>query len=98
MFDVADQTDSIILAGVVLVVYEAIMIMTFYFLAPVIVLILYSIFTGSSTLVSNINVYASEYYFIVKVLFAIGFLVPLVWFITWVFRIERGNYGNVIMR
>ena len=97
MFDVVDQTDSIILAGIVLVIYEAIMMMMFYFLAPVVVMILYSIFSGSSTLVSNINVYSSEFYFIVKVLFAAGFLIPIVWFIAWAFRIERGNY-TIIQR
>lgn len=96
MFDLADQNDSIILSGVVLIVYEAIMIMAFYFLAPAVVFILYSIFSGSSTLVSNIDVYQSEYFFVVKVMFALGFLVPLIWFAVRIFRIQRSNYGVIL--
>ena len=83
--------NSIILAGIMLLVYESIMIVCFYFLSPVVMMILYSIFNSEVTLAYNGGMYASEFYFVTVAMFAVAFLIPVVWFILWVFRVEAGS-------
>jgi len=84
------QVNSIIFAGILLVVYEAVIIMCFYFLAPAVMLILYSIFTSDITMANHGAVYSGEFYFVTNMMFAIAFLIPVVWFIVWVYRVESG--------
>lgn len=84
------QSSSIILAGIILLIYEAIVIICFYFLAPIVMIILYSIFNSQVTLDYGGAMYAQEFYVITVMMFAIAFLIPLVWFILWVFRVESG--------
>ena len=90
MFEQEGRTQSIILAGIILMVYEAIMIICFYFLAPVVMMVLYSIFNSPVTIASHGAVYSGEFYFITNMMFACGFLIPVVWFIVWVFSVESG--------
>jgi Sec-independent protein secretion pathway component TatC len=90
MFEQEQQTNSLIMAGLILLVYEAMVIICFYFLAPIVMIILYSIFNSQVTLDYGGAVYASEFYVITVMMFAIAFLIPLVWFILWVFRTESG--------
>jgi hypothetical protein len=90
MFEQQGQTQSIILAGILLLVYETIMIICFYFLAPVVMMVLYSIFNDPVTIANHGAVYSGEFYWITNAMFAIGFLIPVVWFIVWVFSVESG--------
>lgn len=90
MYEAANQTNSIILAGIVLMIYEAIIIITFYFLSPIVMMILYAIFTDPTTVAVNGSMYASEFYAVTVLMFAVAFLIPVVWFVLWVFRVESG--------
>ena len=84
------QVNSIIFAGILLVVYESVVIMCFYFLAPAVMLILYSIFTSDITMANHGSMYSGEFYFVTNMMFALAFLIPVVWFIVWVYRVESG--------
>jgi hypothetical protein len=90
MFEQQQQTNSIILAGLILLVYETMVIICFYFLSPIVMIILYSIFNSQVTLDYGGAVYAQEFYIVTVMMFAIAFLIPLVWFVLWVFRTESG--------
>ena len=94
MFEQQQQTNSIIMAGLMLLIYEAMIIICFYFLSPIVMLILYSIFNSQITIDVGGAMYANEFYLVTVMMFAIAFLIPLVWFILWVFRTESGY--NVI--
>jgi Sec-independent protein secretion pathway component TatC len=90
MFEQESQINSIILAGIILIIYETMVLLCFYFLAPVVMMILYSIFNSEITIANHGAMYSGEFYFITTMMFAVAFLIPVVWFVLWVFRTESG--------
>jgi hypothetical protein len=90
MFEQGQQTNSLLFATVIVVVYEAVVIMMFYFLAPVVMMVLYTIFNSSVVTASQNAVYSGEFYFVTVMMFAVAMLIPLVWLILWVLRVESG--------
>ena len=89
MFEGIDQTQSIIVAGFILVIYEAIVLMCFYFLAPPVMMILYGILGGFTTTIVPTQ-YPQEIYTVCDMMFALAFLIPIIWFIIWVVKTESG--------
>ena len=97
MFDDMPETDSIIFLGIMLLIYETVMIITFYFLAPVVMLVLYSMFSSQIFIDNHGALYAGEFYWVTVAMFAIGMLIPIVWFVLKVIRVESG-YATVRIR
>lgn len=98
MFESPEQIRSFILATIVLVVYEAIVLMCYWLFAPVVMGVIYAIFNSEVTVASGGAYFQAEFVFVTKVFFALCMVLPIFWFVLWVYRVESGNQPFIIQR
>lgn len=79
-------TDSIIKAGVLLIMYEFLFGVTYFFLSNPIVTILNSVI--NTNIVPELAIHGPLSLTVFDMIFAVAVLIPIVWFIAWVMREE----------
>ena len=81
-------------AGIIFLVYMALMIMLYFLLSPA-VDAMFAAFTGSHFGLANEEMaqFVPNYLLAVKMAFALGFAAPITWFIFWVFSREPAQYS-----
>lgn len=80
--------NSIIVGGVVLIVWECIVLCMYFFLSDPILSVLEGIFNLST--LSQMGTYSPVIIIIFNVIFAVAFITPVVWFFVWLFKKEGG--------
>ncbi len=83
------DNDSIILAGIVLIIWEAIMVIMYFVLSVPIMALLNAILGCGTT--PYLTMLGPEYRLVFNMIFAIAFAIPIVWFFLWVFKREYGS-------
>ena len=83
------DSDSIILAGIVLIIWEAVTIIVFYVLSTPILALLNAILGCGTT--PYLAMLGPEYVTVFYMIFAISFIIPIVWFFLWIFKREYGS-------
>ena len=88
------QHDSIIIAGIVLIIFEAIVLIIYFVASDPILSVLEGIFSLST--VSEMGTYSPIILTVFNVMFAIAFITPIVYFFVWVYKKEHGfQFGRV---
>ena len=84
-----DDLTSITFAGVIFLVYLAVMVMLYFLLGPA-VDAMFDAFTGNSFGYANsqMNYFVPLFRSATKIAFAFGLATPIAWFIFWVFSRE----------
>lgn len=83
--------DNIIFLGLVLAVYEGLIFMCYLFLSVPIMMLLngiISLFTGS---IPEMTTYGSPTLTFFNIMFAIAFIIPVIWFFVSIARVESGT-------
>ena len=85
-----DGDDNIIKLGLILIVTEAVILITFYFLATPIQMLLYGLITSVVDFVPEMNTYGWQTITIFNMMFAIAMILPIAWFLLRISRVESG--------
>lgn len=83
------ERNSIFLAGIILIVYEAIMLMIFFFLSDPILSVLEGIFAGTTN-IPEMSTFSPIILTVFNIIFAIAFIIPVIWFFVWIYQKEHG--------
>ena len=78
------ETNNIIVAGIILIVYEAMILITYYVLSIPGVAILQGIININS--VPELATYGGISLTVFDMMFALAFMIPIVWFFVWIYR------------
>jgi len=84
------ETNSIIKAGVILAGYEFLMIIMYFLLSPVIPPFINAVM--DTEIVDELATYGSLGLNIFNLMFAVAFLLPIIWFVLWCVREEPVYY------
>lgn len=88
------ETQSIIMIAIILPIYEAIILIMWFFLSQPIYDVLSAIISLGNT--PQLTLYGGLNLTVLDMLFAIAFMIPIVWVFVWVFRKERRyNVGRI---
>ena len=85
-----DDSDNLIFLVVVLAIYEALILICYFFLSTPILTLLNGIVTLFSDSVSQMGTYGIPTLVIFNIMFAIAFIIPIVWFLVKIARVESG--------
>lgn len=83
------DNDSIILAGIVLIIWEAIVVIMYFVLSNPIMTLLNAILGCGTT--PWLLILGPLYINVFDMIFAIAFITPIAWFFLWIFKKEYGS-------
>ena len=83
------ETDSIIKAGVFLAVYEFLMLIMYFFLSKPIPTIINGVM--NTEIVPELATYGNLGLTIFNIMFAVAFLIPVIYFLIWCIREDPQN-------
>ena len=81
--------NSIFVAGIVLIVFEAVILIIYFVLGPAILSVLNGIFNLNNA-PAEMATYSPEILLIFDAIFAVAFITPVIWFFVVLFRKEHG--------
>lgn len=81
--------NSILVAGIVLVVYETIILIIYFLAGSAVMDVLTAIF-GISNVASQMGTYSPTILTVFNMMFAVAFLLPVAYFFVWIWRKEQG--------
>lgn len=88
--ELANNTNSIIVMGIALAVYELVIVMLYYFLSTPGLLVLWNIIELEKQTIPEAYTYGPPILSVFNMMFAVAFVIPIVLFIVWVYRQESG--------
>jgi len=86
---VSPEQKSILIMGIVLIVFEAIILIIYFVAGDTVLQVLNGIF-GLSNNPSQMSTYSPLILTVFNVMFAVAFLIPVVWFFVVLYRKEHG--------
>ena len=82
--------DNIIFLGVILIISEAVILISYFFLATPILLVLNGLVMGLTGYVPQMATYGTPTLVIFNVMYAVAFIIPIVWFFLKIAQVESG--------